>query len=547
MGFKLHILKINYLSVLAALLCLLGLQACSGGGSSCALGSAANVTVSGNVTFDRVPLLSTGQLDFNNISPQPLKGVVVEAVCNGVLVTTNTDSNGDYSLSIPGNTSGIFIRVKAQLLKAGLPSWDVSVSDESQPAAKLVFAMDGSAFDASTSDLTRNLHADSGWGGTSYNSTRVAAPFAILDTIYDAMQLVLAENTTAQFPALNVKWSASSTTGSFYTNNTISVLGRITDTDEFDEHVIAHEWGHYFQDAFSRDDSIGGRHTTGDILDIRVAFSEGFGNAFSVMVTDDVIYKDSSGLEQGFTINIESNFCNFIIRDSDGIDNGVDERGWFSECSVQSALYDFYDDSNEGFDVLSLGFSGIHSVMTTSIPNTAAVTSLFSFITPYKILNPGSATNIDSLLLNNHSINFITDDEGTGRALNPGDTNQLPVFSTVFPISSLCVTGENGGYNGLGVTRFVKFTVPSTDRYTFLATKLAGGLTSSDPDIVIRSKGQIIALGESTLSNMETFSVNLASGTEYVLELSEFATYGNPDYTATGDASDTTCFSITRI
>jgi len=547
MGFKLHILKMNYLSGLAVLLCLLGLQACSGSSgdstsTGCTLGSGANVTVSGNVTFDRVPLLPTGQLDFDNISSPPLRGVVVEAICNGTLVTTDTDTSGNYSLSIPGNTSSVFIRVKAQLLKAGAPSWDVSVSDEAQPVVKLIFAMDGSAFDTISSNLTKNLHADSGWDdiSSSYKTTRVAAPFAILDTIYEAMQLVLSENTTAQFPALDVKWSENSTTGTFYTSNTISVLGRITDTDEFDEHVIAHEWGHYYQDAFSRDDSIGGRHTGGDILDIRVAFSEGFGNAFSAMVTDDFIYKDSSGLNQGFTINIESNSCDFVDT------NNVDESGWFSECSVQSVLYDFYDDTNEGEDVLSLGFSGIHTVMTTNIPDTTAVSSLFSFITPYKALNAGSAANIDSLLLNEHSISLITDDEGTGRTLNPGNTNQLPVFSTSFPIASLCVTGENGGYNGLGVIRFVKFTVPSTARYTFLATKLAGGLANTDPDMVIRSKGQIIALGESIVNNVETFSADLVFGTEYVLELNEYSIYGNPDYTPTGDASDTTCFSITR-
>ncbi|RDH83969.1 MAG: hypothetical protein DIZ80_07490 [endosymbiont of Galathealinum brachiosum] len=556
MGFKLGILKINYLSNLAASLCLLGLQACSGGGSSdtststgCTLGNGANVAVSGNVTFDRVPLLSTGQLDFDNILKQePVRGAVVEAICNGTLVTTNTDESGHYSLLIPGNTSGVFIRVKAQMLKTGSPSWNVSVSDEAQPVVKLIFAMDGSVFDAGALDLTRNLHADSGWDGSNYSSVRVAAPFAILDTIYDAMQLVLVENTTAQFPALDVKWSSNSTTGTFYTSNTISVLGRVTDTDEFDEHVIAHEWGHYYQDAFSRDDSIGGSHSTGDILDIRVAFSEGFGNAFSAMVTDDVIYKDSSGLNNGFTINIESNVCNFIIRDSNGIDNGVDESGWFSECSVQSALYDFYDDTNEGVDVLSLGFSGIHAVMTANIPDTDAVTSLFSFITQYKVLNAGSAANIDSLLLNNHSINIITDDEGTGQLLNPGDTNQLPIYATTFPVTSLCVTGENGGYNGLGVTRFVKFTVPDSRSYTFTAVKLTGGLAVTDPDMIIRFKGQIIGLGESEADNRETFSAVLLSGVEYVLELSEFDTYGNPlsIYTPTGSASDTTCFSITR-
>ena len=531
------ILKTNHLYIFGALICFLGLQSCSGssGSSTCSLGSGSNITVSGKATFDRVALQSSGSLDFNNITQQPVKGAVVEAICNGILTSTNTDADGNYSLTIPGNTTGVFIRVKAQLLKTGTPSWDVSVSDETQ-AAKLIFSMDGSAFNTTSANLIRNLNAISGWNGVNYEAVRAAAPFAILDTIYDAMQTVLAENANTQFPLLDVKWSATSTSGTFYSSitKTISVLGRTTDTDEFDEHVIAHEWGHYFQDAFSRDDSIGGPHSSSDVLDMRVAFSEGFGNAFSAIVTGDAIYKDSQGLSAGFTINIESNNC---------VVNAVE--GWFSECSVQSVLYDFFDVTDDGADDLSLGFSPMYTVLTANMPNTDALTSIFSFITPFKAV-AGNVGSIDNLLLTDHSIATISNDEGTGRLLNPGSTDQTPVFETAFNIPSMCLTGENGGYNGLGVTRFVQFTVNTSGSYTFAAVKLSGGLTSTDPDIVIRSKGQLIGVGESTLNNSETLSVNLITGVIYTLELSEFATYGNPDYTPSGGSTDTTCFSLTR-
>ena len=530
------ILKTNHLFIFCALIGLLGLQSCGGSSGSststnCSLGGGANVTVSGKATFDRVGLQPSGSLDFNNISQQPVKGAVVEAICNGTLTSTNTDTNGNYSLAIPGNTSGVFIRVKAQLLKSGAPSWDVSVSDETQ-AAKLVFSMDGSAFSTTSSSQIRNLNASSGWNGVNYEGVRAAAPFAILDTIYDAMQIVLNENANTQFPLLDVKWSATSTSGTFYSNNTISVLGRTTDTDEFDEHVIAHEWGHYFQDAFSRDDSIGGPHSSGDVLDMRVAFSEGFGNAFSAIVTGDAVYKDSQGLSAGFIINVESNSCSGNV-------------GWFSECSVQSVLYDFYDVTDDGADLLSLGFSPMYTVLTSNLPNTDALTSIFSFITPYKSV-AGNGASIDALLFTDHSIATINDDEGTGRALDPGSTVQTPVFETAFPVTSICLTGENGGYNGLGVTRFVQFTPSTTKSYKFVASKLSGGLASTDPDIVIRAKGQLIAFGESTVTNSETLSVTLSAGVTYVLELSEYLTYGNPNYSPSGGASDTTCFSITQ-
>jgi len=536
----LFILKFKYLFGLSILFGFLGLQSCGGGGggtdsasTNCTLGGGANVSVTGQATFDRIPLRSSGALDFNNITQQPVKAAVVEVICNGTLSATRTDVNGNYSVYIPANTEGVFIRVKAQLLQTGSPSWDVSVSDEAQ-AVKLIFAMDSSPFNSGTSSLVRNLNAPSGWDGFSYNATRVAAPFAILDTIYDAMQLVLAENASAQFPLLDVKWSENSINGTFYSNNTISVLGRTTDTDEFDEHVIAHEWGHYFQDAFSRDDSIGGNHGSGDILDMRVAFSEGFGNAFSAMVTGDSIYKDSTGLSNGFDFDVESNSCGL-------------NRGWFSECSIQSIIYDIFDDVVGDADALSLGFTPIYNAMTVNMPVTNAVTSLFSFITPVSV---GNTVNINTLL-NAQNIDPVSDEEGSGETSNnPGVTNQIPVItdaalSTTLS-ASLCTTGENGGYNGLGVTRFIQFSVPQPGSYTFTATRVSG-LTTTDPDIFIRNKGALVGIGESVVNRSETLAVNLKINTTYVLELVEFAAYANPDYVIQNDSNvDITCFSVTR-
>ena len=56
-------------------------------------------------------------------------------------------------------------------------------------------------------------------------------------------------------------------------------------TDEYDDHVVVHEWAHYFEANFSRSDSIGGDHASDNVLDIRLAFGEGFGNAYSAMAS----------------------------------------------------------------------------------------------------------------------------------------------------------------------------------------------------------------------------------------------------------------------
>jgi len=76
----------------------------------------------------------------------------------------------------------------------------------------------------------------------------------------------------------------------------IRILGdENNDTDEYDAHVVVHEFGHYFENSLSRADSIGGPHTQSDRLDARIAFGEGWGNALSGMILDDPVYRDSSG------------------------------------------------------------------------------------------------------------------------------------------------------------------------------------------------------------------------------------------------------------
>ena len=537
-------MKLN-ISFLWVCLSVLGLAGCSGGGSSknsCVPGSGDTVTVNGTITFDRVPLANSGALDFPATTVQPARNITVEAVCNSVLTSTTTDNNGNYSLSVPAGTSGLLVRARAQMLKAGSPGWDVKVLDELQTAVELVFALDSSPLDVNAA-LIRNLHAPSGSDGTSYTSARIAAPFAILDTVYKSMQLVMQANPTAVFPPLKIKWSATSSVGSFYSDSakTITLLGHLTDTDEFDEHVVAHEWGHYFQDAFSRDDSIGGPHSLSDILDIRVAFSEGFGNAFSAMVLDDPFYRDSQGLTAGFTINVENNDCNIYSID--------DVDGWYNECSVQSVLYDFYDINNDINDSFNLGFDQIHQVLVDDIPDTAAFTSLFSFINAFKRLPSmdGRESEVDSLLAA-QSINVsITDDYGTTATDAGGGTNiPLPPYLDGTNLSTgieVCSTGVHGGYNGLGVSRYVRFAGPSTGRYTFKAERVRG-LTSADPDMYLYHKGQMLAFGESLEENSETFSADLEVNKEYVLELLEFD-YADPDYNP-ASANNQTCFTVTR-
>jgi hypothetical protein len=170
---------------LAAVGSFLLLLAGCGGGSSSAAPSPAGVTVSGQVTFDRVPVVAGHGLDYAATVAAPARGVTVELLENGaVTASTMTDAAGQYAFGNVAPSTDVALRVRAEMLRVGTPSWDFRVVDNVNAGA--LYTLAGAVFNTGTANLTRNLHAASGWTGAAYTATRSAAPFAILDVAYDA-------------------------------------------------------------------------------------------------------------------------------------------------------------------------------------------------------------------------------------------------------------------------------------------------------------------------------------------------------------------------
>ena len=486
------------------------------------------VTLSGKITYDLVPPNSNNiGLDYGNITQEAIKGVQVEAVdsSNHIIETTTSDAAGNYSFTLNEN-SEVKVRVSARLLKSGTPSWDVKVVDNTNSDA--LYVMEGSLSSVGTSNSTRNLNAPSGWGGGSYSSSRVAAPFAILDSVYSSIQIVLTADASAVFPPLVVNWSKTNVSSdsynydngqigtSHYTDANLYILGdENSDTDEYDDHVIAHEWGHYYEDKFSRSDSIGGPHSGSDILDIRVAFGEGWGNAFSAMALDDPIYFDTSGVVQasGFIIDVEAGTSS--------------NPGWYSEDSVQRVLYDLYDSSDDGVDNLSLGFGPIHNVFVGAEKTTPAFTSIFTFITALKSENAGDAGSIETIVAD-EDIATITDIYGTGRT---NKTSSYPYHDLVISgpgtigsgLNSVSIQTSNsdGSYNKLSNRKYVKFTIASDDTYTIRVEQTNG--TDSDPDFELYGGSPLSSVmsSRSAVAGVEENNVSLTAGS-YLLDVSDY-------------------------
>lgn len=482
--------------------------------------STGNVTLSGALTFERVPLNSaTNGLDYDNSFPEPIRGAQVRLLDsnNIVIDQTEADSDGFYSFEVPVDTSAR-VQVRAAIDQS---NFNFQVVDNTSDNA--LYTLQGSLQSVgNAASQTRNLFAASGWTGSSYTQTRAAAPFALLDTVYGSIQDFIAIDPEIDFPRFDILWSVNNRpergdvadgeigSSSFTISNgrpVIRIVGEAdNDTDEYDPHVVTHEFGHYIENQLSRSDSIGGPHSLGSRLDPRVAFSEGWGNALSAILTGDTIYRDSLGRSQsgGFAFDIEN--------------NRVRNQGWYSESSVQSILYDLFDSNDDGPDQLSLGLGPIYSnFIDPSYLESEVAATIFSFIDNLLTQN----NNIDAATLANmldDELIFGRGPEGRGEINDGGLSTNLPIYR---PIQSggapltLCSVNDNGLFNRLGNRVFLTFEVANEGRFNFRMARTSGP-NGRDPDFRIFERGRAIAGGISPDADLETASIRLEAG-RYVI------------------------------
>jgi hypothetical protein len=544
------------------------------------------VTISGTAQYEFVPpSANCNGLNFSNIQLRPIRQATIELIdasSDAVLDSGVTDDSGGFALSVDADTE-VFLRLRAELKAAGGPSWDVDVRDNTSQiqlalAQRPLYVLDGADFNAGTANSTRDMTAATGWNAStsSYSGMRAAAPFAVLDTIHQSMLLLLAEDPQLAFAPLDVFWSVNnSPTGSppdgqdtgeigtsFYLSGSgLFLLGAAgSDTEEFDDHVIAHEWGHYFEDTLSRSDSVGGAHGIGDQLDMRVAFGEGWATALSGMALDNPNYCDTfeAGGSAGFRIGIES-------------PGGIGTPGWYNELSVMKIVYDLWDDVVADDDGMSIGFGPIYDVMTGEQANTPAFTSIFSFAEALKRLYPQHAAFVDERLeAENITAGGITPYGDTEANQGPnGEPDVLPVYTAVVPDGSTINICSNSQFdrdgsgliadgNKLSEYRFLRMTLNTAARLDveIVTNPIETGADDpdddrdqSDPDIWIFRNGNIqnaVVNGDiqglSGEANEEIFiTPNALPAGDYAMSLVEFR---YQDEESPADYPAETCFDV---
>ena len=440
--------------------------------------SSGSLTLSGHVTYDYVPSVATNDgatLDFANAEERPVRNAVVRVLQDKktVLATTTTDDNGAYSVTVQASGGVLHVQALARTTTPPIQVEDNTDGDPTWGAAANV----GSA-------TTVDVHATHGWTGSAYSaSKRLAAAFAILDSMYTASQSFLAER-NVNFPQLHVNWSPENspeqgdkTKGQISTSHFAPDDGQIyvlglegADTDEFDSNVIVHEWGHYFEFNLSRSDSPGGPHGGGNnVLDPRIAFGEGWGTSLAAMALNKTDYVDTSwsnGVLTGWS------------SDAENVNNDDAQPSAFSENTIIRLLWDLHDTgTNESFDTTSFSMGQIYDVMVNHEKNTRAVTTLGSFITGMKGLPGANLTAIDTLLAA-YNIGPISDDFGQG---DPA-LYDMYVFATALPFSHTVQLGGGNPYNSWQQNEYYVFTgtggtmrLNVTSSYPFYISLYANG------------------------------------------------------------------------
>lgn len=414
------------------------------------------VSVSGVFMFDKVPATTAG-LDFASIYTTAVRACFVglEDQANpGVFFSfTLTSASGSYSLPSPQNTT---VKLYLFALHAS-PAGSIKVVDRASASSpKPIWGASTPAIAVGTVNVT----------GSNWNvpdSTRINGPFNIVDVVYSIQQTVLNLNPSSSFGDATIEFSPNFYPGtSYFQGSTGFIKGdRNIDSDDFDDAVIAHEYSHYLQTRFSRDDSTGGTHALNQLIDPRVAMGEGMATFLGQAFLADSVYIDTSSGGASVT-NLEN--ATTIL------------PGYWNELSVMKTLWDCHDAPNEPGDTLTLPLGSFWNVFTLDMSG-HTLTYLIDFMDSLTARNPARGAAIASIL----SLEGITYTPGGSPSVpNPWP----PLLQSGVPASAFLDASIDQQWNLLFATDVFYFAIPSGRSVTVSVTHTGEGPSPAEPDFV---------------------------------------------------------------
>ncbi len=288
------------------------------GPTSCAPGGGPTVSVSGTVRYERLPISPAGLGP--GVITRPARFVDVELLDASTLADpdgprcyaqTSTDGGGAYVLT-GAPPAGALVVVRVASRTDLDPARNVTVHDALPPSQNVhtnadCFRLDAPAFTAGSLavvDLTVPWNPGSA-------EHRPSIGFALLDVLLGCAERI--RTTTGETPPLCHAYTrlgnAGATGTSFYADaaKALTILGGsagqldATDTDYFDDGVIAHEYGHFVEFNMAASRNRGGPHS-GEALEPPFAWSEGAATGFGCLLRQDAAYVDTLGTAPGPTL-----------------------------------------------------------------------------------------------------------------------------------------------------------------------------------------------------------------------------------------------------
>lgn len=312
--------------------------ACLGGGDP-------PITVSGNVRYERHEI-GPPPTGLGALVERPARYVDVDVrvagggACHG---RGSTDALGNYSVTVLPPTGGALLEVVAFSRTKEDPDHEIFVHQADPPGGNAHSEIDVYAYGSPPFPSSASVVVDLVVPYSSGPPSRPSIGFALLDTAatcWDGVIAPLGPVLGANHLYCTVGNNATLGGTSYFSPvaNAIAILGGAagspdtSDTDYFDDAVVAHEVCHYVDAQISHSMTRGGVHG-GEPIEPAFAWSEGMATGLGCLLLGSPWYVDSTGTSGGllFPVSVENAPASF------------DPPGIGGEFTVAEILWDLGD------------------------------------------------------------------------------------------------------------------------------------------------------------------------------------------------------------
>ena len=245
-------------------------------------------TATGRFLFEKRPLTRSG---LGAAVQAPVRQALVQVrrdSDNAILASGTTDNEGRFAIGYEAATD-VYVAVFTVVSNN---AYDIAVRDcprNDCGGIGNVYAVRSRAFSPTNPPGLDGIVVPQSSGAGAFNI------FDVFVSGFDFAQATFGRKP----PAVTAQWAPGSNTACntscfVPSRQTVYVLGTSNDTDEYDDPVLGHEFGHFLERNFSRSDSPGGFHD-GSPTDPRLAWGEGYGTYVGSEIFGSSLYLDSRG------------------------------------------------------------------------------------------------------------------------------------------------------------------------------------------------------------------------------------------------------------